>query len=60
MIWDESWEIDSGVELLVFFLTAVVFIINAALVVCWWFNCGYMAGKRFALKTGPELQEGAP
>eukprot|EP01043_Picozoa_sp_COSAG02_P026162 COSAG02_NODE_1499_length_12268_cov_12.941984_2_plen_433_part_00 len=45
-IWDASWEISGAAPSLIV-CVVVISLFNFVLVMCWWFNCSWMKGRRF-------------
>lgn len=55
-IWDASWEISEAGAILI--LCTVVFaLLNFALVMCWWFDCSWMKGRRFVCMRNTDYPE---
>ena len=58
LISGDSWKI-YGTEILLIICVVLVASVNAALVVCWWCDCSWMAGKRFVCATERSHKEHA-
>ena len=55
-LWDESWDI-SGVGAILIVCAVIFALLNFVLVMCWWFNCSFMKGKRFVCTRNSDYSE---